>query len=37
VHLSFDAPLMLVIMPRAELAATAHALAAAPARWPARA
>lgn len=37
VRLSFQAPLMLAIMPRAELAATAGALAAAPARWPARA
>jgi len=37
VRMRFDAPLMLAIMPRAELAATARALAAAPARWPARA
>lgn len=37
VRLTMSAPLMLAIMPRAELAATACALAAAPARWPARA
>ncbi len=35
--LEMSAPLMLAIMPRAELAATARALADAPARWPARA
>lgn len=37
VRMTSSAPRMLAIMPRAELAATARALAAAPARWPARA
>jgi len=37
VRLSVTAPLLLAIMPRAELAEAARALAAAPARWPARA